>query len=65
MLKCLHKILEMIGSAGRAMRPGIVDVLGQWELSLIFKKDGVRNGTCSVFHLLCKVSSDYRWINSN
>ena len=27
MLKCLRKILEMIGSAGRAMRPGIVEVL--------------------------------------
>ena len=46
MLKCLRKILEMNGSAGGAMRPRIVDVLGQWELSLIFKKDGVRKGTC-------------------
>ena len=46
MLKCLRKLLEMQGSAGRAMRPRTVDVLGHWELSLIFKKDGVRKGTC-------------------
>ena len=54
MLKCLVKILEMHGSAGRAMRPRIVDVLGHWELSLIFKKDGVRKGPESMvdFHLL-------------
>ena len=33
MLKCLGKILEMRGSAGRAKRPRTVDVLGQWELN--------------------------------
>ena len=54
MLKCLHKILEMHGSAGSAIRPRIVDVLGHWELSLIFKKDAVWKGPEGMvdFHLL-------------
>ena len=36
-----------------------MDVLGHWELTLIqrWRVEGM-----FVFHLLCKVSSDYRWI---
>ena len=47
----------------RAKRPRIVDVLGHWELSKIqrWRFEGMV-GFSPVFHLFCKVSSDYRWI---
>ena len=44
----------------RAKRPRVVDVLGHWELSYIqrWRAEGMV-GFSPVFHLFCKVSSDY------
>ena len=45
----------------RRRRPPIVDDLGHWELSLIqrWRAEGMV-GSSPVFHLFCKVSSEYR-----
>ena len=47
----------------RARRPRIVVDLGHWKLSLIqrWRAEGMV-GFSLVFHLFCKVSSDYKWI---
>ena len=54
----------------RARRPRIVDDLGPWELKSTksnqrWRAEGNAEGVVGfylVFHLFCKVSSDYRWI---
>ena len=59
----IHAPTRAVFFQRRARRPRIVVDLGHWELNLIqrWRAEGMV-GFSLVFHLFCKVSSDYRWI---